>query len=390
MWKNRLACILFTAVLAVLLFFYYKPFFAGVIGIWILVILLMEICIFRDIKLINVKIHVRSGGRKGQNLTVIFDVTNKRPLLAANSVMIDMNIHNSMFDTEENYQLKCILSHDKNQFKMDIPAEQCGKLTFSCTGIFVSDLLNLIKRRIKVFEPAYTVVYPKPVSLELEMSENTEGHTVDGRIIQNKKGSDSSEMYDIREYVPGDDVRAIHWKLSSKTDELILRQASNPAHYDVAVLPDFGLDRLKTEVSLEEMGMAVDICAQIAEKFILNHTFFCMLIPTRLGLESVEVRSVSDLERMKTQWMSFKIQENSGDGLKYFQMDHLEQKFPRLIIVSAGRYQALFKGLEYQMGISLVNIVKDIQKQQTQISGHCEITELPLTQEENETYRIVY
>lgn len=53
--------------------------------------------------------------------------------------------------------------------------------------------------------------------------------------MQNRKGSDASEMFDIRDYVPGDDIRTIHWKLSGKTDELIVRQASAPSHYNIAL-----------------------------------------------------------------------------------------------------------------------------------------------------------
>ena len=44
----------------------------------------------------------------------------------------------------------------------------------------------------------------------------------------NRRGEDRSEVYQLREYRPGDDIRQIHWKLSSKLDELILKEASQP------------------------------------------------------------------------------------------------------------------------------------------------------------------
>lgn len=394
MWKNRVACILFTAVLAVLLFFYYKPLFAGALCLMVLVVILMTVCTHVDAGHINPLVHVRMGGRKGRDLAVVIEIRNSKKLLAARNVCLNLNVYNCMFDMRETYQLNCVLGNGKNKFEMKIPMQQCGKLRIHCENAWVCDMLGMIRWHIKPFEDAYTVIYPKPVNMALEMSKNITGSAIEGGMVQNRKGNDSSEMYDIREYTPGDDIRAIHWKLSSKTDELILRQASNPAHYDVALLPDFGLDvsdqNSEAIVSEAELSMAADVCAQIAEKLIENHTSFCMLIPTKQGLESFEVRSTGDLERMLAQWLCFRIQEKSGAGLQYFQTNHMEQSFSRLMIVSAGRYKEALNGLDRRIGISLIHIVSDIKKQQVELAGNCEITELPLVQDSMETCRIVY
>ena len=385
MWKNRVVCILFTAVLAVLLFFYYKLFFAGALGLMLCVVILIAVCMQADAKCLMPVIKVRAGGCKGKMMSVMIDIKSSKKLLAAKNVWLTLNVYNYMFNTEDTYQINCILDNGKNRFKMDIPTEYCGKLRLHCDSAYVCDLLGLIRRRIRLFEDVYTMIYPKQMSIELEVSKNVAGSAIDGSMLQNRKGNDSSEMYDIREYTPGDDIRAIHWKLSSKTDELILRQASNPAHYDVALLPDFGLEQMPGE-----LGMATDVCAQIASELVSNHTSFCMLMPTKDGLESFEVRSTGDLERMMTQWLSFRIQGKSGAGLQYFQTNHMEQSFSRLMIVSAGRYKESLNGLDRQLGVSLIHIVSDISKQQMTLSGNCEITEIPLNQDIQETCRIIY
>lgn len=51
-------------------------------------------------------------------------------------------------------------------------------------------------------------------------------------------GEDRSEVYQLREYRPGDDIRQIHWKLSSKLDELILKEASQPESRSLLVFWD--------------------------------------------------------------------------------------------------------------------------------------------------------
>lgn len=61
------------------------------------------------------------------------------------------------------------------------------------------------------------------------------------------------EDYDLREYRPGDPMRSVHWKLSSKWDELIVREPSETAaplplltfdHFGAPEVLDRTLDRL--------------------------------------------------------------------------------------------------------------------------------------------------
>ena len=51
-------------------------------------------------------------------------------------------------------------------------------------------------------------------------------------------GDDPSEVFKIRDYQPGDKLRSIHWKLTAKTDEMMVREQSLPLGCPV----DFYLD----------------------------------------------------------------------------------------------------------------------------------------------------
>lgn len=41
-------------------------------------------------------------------------------------------------------------------------------------------------------------------------------------------GTDVSQIFDVREYRPGDRLQRIHWKLSAKSDGLLVREDSQP------------------------------------------------------------------------------------------------------------------------------------------------------------------
>ena len=53
-----------------------------------------------------------------------------------------------------------------------------------------------------------------------------------------RRGDDPSEVFQLREYQQGDDVRRIHWKLSSKLDKLILRESSQTVDRSLLVYWD--------------------------------------------------------------------------------------------------------------------------------------------------------
>ena len=52
------------------------------------------------------------------------------------------------------------------------------------------------------------------------------------------KGSDFSEVSDIREYIPGDRIRDIHWKISARCDELMVKERVSTAGSEMVLFPN--------------------------------------------------------------------------------------------------------------------------------------------------------
>ncbi len=65
-------------------------------------------------------------------------------------------------------------------------------------------------------------------SAELEFSLSERMNPEADVYSKQRPGDDSTEVFDIREYRPGDKLRSIHWKLSSKQEALIVKEASYP------------------------------------------------------------------------------------------------------------------------------------------------------------------
>lgn len=265
MWKNRLAFALLYAVLLVLLILFSKPFLLAALIVLAVSAVLMALLTRRDARLLRTSVRVRSGGREGETMPMTFTFAPKRRLLAAQSILVEVESCNDMFGVSVHKHLLFDLADDQQEYTIGVPLVWCGKVTFRCISVQVRDMFGLFSSKAKPFAEICTVVYPHRVRVSTELSSATVGATRNDGVMQNRKGSDASEMFDIRDYVPGDDIRTIHWKLSGKTDELIVRQASDPSHYNIALLPDFGRSHLAGPEAQQELNAAVAIASAIDE-----------------------------------------------------------------------------------------------------------------------------
>lgn len=175
--------------------------------------------------------------------------------------------------------------------------------------------------------------------------------------MQNRKGNDPSEMFDLREYVTGDDVRSIHWKLSGKTDTLILRQASAPSLYNIVLLMDFGIEKNGEPTPLEELNAAAAVAAAVGTQLVQQHITFSAAVPTRNGLEIYEVRTQKDFQQMLMHWMCFPLQQTEGAGMRYFLTQQMDRQYARLVLLTAGQYTASLKPLEGRIGTTVISAV---------------------------------
>lgn len=389
MWKNRLGYILVMVTCAVLLFFYSKPFllYSMLIMVGVGVMLLVFLC--RDAKNINAKMRIHPAARQGRTVKLHVDTECHRMVLAAGYVLIEVKIYNEMFDMAEMRRILLNLNNKNDCYEIPVETQLCGGIRVECENIWYYDIFKLFRVKGKIPEQIRMVVYPKEVEASVEISKNFVGVSQEEEMIQNRKGNDPSETFDIREYVPGDDVRSIHWKLSSKTDTLILREASDPTHYQMIIMPDFGLDQIETMEAREEINMAAALGNTLCRQLVRKGISFCMAFPTGNGLKLMEVRGNGDYQKMRAQWMGLRIQSNSGNGLRLFMTEHLERCFTKLLILSAGQFEQNLGSLDGQVSVTVLNVSKDHQEMTISRNGTCEIAGFPAVQEENTTYRIM-
>ena len=131
--------------------------------------------------------------------------------------------------------------------EISFAAPHCGQVVCRISRARVCDLLGLFSLPVRHGGSAALLITPEP--LELPLPPELTGSGQQGVRLRPRPGGGPGEDYDLRDYRAGDPLRAIHWKLSSKRDELVVRETLEPHRAPLALTYDhFGapeeLDRV--------------------------------------------------------------------------------------------------------------------------------------------------
>ncbi len=173
----------------------------------------------------------------GNTVTFILECKNDSyfPMYACN---YDFKLQNLYKPNDKQNSLSFPLM-PRRANKIQVPAETAiaGLLSMEVNALNVSDPLHFVtkeiplqlKLQIPVLPPTTEVLLPSTAPVADGMDEFTES---------DYKGNLSSDIKEIREYRPGDRLQRIHWKLSAKLDELLVKEMAHTTTLSLVVLPE--------------------------------------------------------------------------------------------------------------------------------------------------------
>lgn len=146
----------------------------------------------------------------------------------------------------------------KRSRRVIVLMENCGNLAITVKKIRLYDYLNIFAWTIgKNYETQNVLVLPplKEMYLGKDRWYNETNEDSD-RFSLYKKGDDPSEIFDIREFMDGDKIQRIHWKLSSKVGQLMVKEGSLPLTKAISVFIDLSYsEKMKENINLLIQGV---------------------------------------------------------------------------------------------------------------------------------------
>ncbi|ANF50178.1 cell division protein FtsB [Chryseobacterium glaciei] len=135
---------------------------------------------------------------------------------------------------------KQIESGRNTYFQYTLEPKERGEYNFGSLNIYASSPIGFISKRFRFQKDANLASYPSFVHLRKYELMALQSEFLMGGIKKIRKLGHTMEFEQIKEYVPGDDIRTINWKATSKTNRLMVNQFQDEKSQRIFMLIDTG------------------------------------------------------------------------------------------------------------------------------------------------------
>lgn len=288
--------ILFIVLILVCIAFYVMYIWDFALVLLIVIALLpivMFITTYMAQKLITVEFAVKDKNvPKNKDFPVQLVVTNKSifPIGKAEAHIEYYNVFSNQISSFDLY--------------MPIQSKNSQRITFQLKSKFCG-IIKIRTSHINIFDPLRIFKFKTGQNIQTEVSIMPEGHEVSGIVhyidrvneesdvfSEHRPGDDPSEVFDLREYNPGDKLNRIHWKLSSKKDEFIVKEYSLPIDVPCSLFLDLKCYN-DSEITLPVFDTLVETFLSISQ-FLLDNERGHSVIFFNASLNRFVERTISD------------------------------------------------------------------------------------------------
>ena len=176
--------------------------------------------------------------------------------------------------------------HDKGVSKFPLDTSHSGAFSYKISELRIYDLFGFFHVTRKIDNSREVLIKPTPSMPHFMPDSNG----IRARSLR-KSNSPGSEIYDIREYNPGDSVKNIHWKISAKKDKLIVKEPLEEYAGHARVLLKLSRDRDEMDLHLAQMLFT-------SEYFLKKDTSHKIrIIPPNKCEVAYDISSYEDLNR---------------------------------------------------------------------------------------------
>jgi hypothetical protein len=154
---------------------------------------------------------------------------------------------------------------------LDIDFYHYGRYEISAESASIMDPLRIWRKTVKLGQTAGMTVLPDIFDMRLSVTHSSAAILATDQYSRLGKGIEPGEVRSIREYAPGDPIKNIHWKLSEKTDKLLVKELELPETGEILAVLDTYYDE---DISPETLDAIASVFMSMLQAFVDNDIEF--------------------------------------------------------------------------------------------------------------------
>lgn len=207
---------------------------------------------------------------KNTESKIIVKIKN-HSVLPVSCAVATLKISNTLTGEEQILTTMLPVSSDNEQsIKFSVSYAHCGRVAITLKSIRIYDYIKLFSRSLDMNISQEIVVLPSLISIEPEIETTISGIAESEEFSKIKPGDDCSEIFNIREYSYGDKINRIHWNLTTKLDDLMVKEYSLPVSSHIIIVFEFCTDPL-SENRFYKNDAAIEATMSLSYYMIKNN-----------------------------------------------------------------------------------------------------------------------
>lgn len=200
-------------------------------------------------------------------------ILKNKSIFASGKAICQIECHNLLTGEKQAEILDIPLKvKQETQSEFIVSSLYCGYIRIYLKKVLLTDCFGFLTVRCSAGAEKNISILPDTFRIQVElqlMSTATEEAEV---WSQERKGEDYTEVFSLRDYMEGDELRQIHWKLSSKRQTLIVKEASLPTTKSLLIF----WDKNTMEAAADEMDAMAEVVASVTQAILEKGIVFTL------------------------------------------------------------------------------------------------------------------
>lgn len=269
---------------------------------------------------LTIELSKDQGTIKNSKVPVTVKLHNKS-FFFITKLIVHVTMENELTGERKKEQLIFAMNpFQQASFTMYFQSSHSGKVNIHISSMTLYDLFGFLK----VVQPLdkRTDVFVFPTSYQIADQSKVKNIYEQHHLLEEttQRTGTSNEYLNIRPYVAGDSVKQIHWKLSSKLDEIVIKETSDTKGDAVFLLFESVIEDIKAKPSVEQIDTMFELFVSFIKTFLQekNPVSIAWFNDKSGSLQIETLEHEQQLERLMPTLLQIKFTSNQSNVLQQY------------------------------------------------------------------------